>query len=254
MCVHYSVHFQFLIFDLQSSREMNKFKTLFDQIGFKIADQHVLTEAFTHRSAVNEHSEMSVHNERLEFLGDAVLELVTTEVLFHRFPETPEGELTNLRSALVKGDHLAQVARALKLGQFLVLSHGERKSGGEEKDYLLANLVEAFIGAVYLDQGWDRAKSFIEKWILCDLEGIMKERLYIDAKSEFQELTQGALGVTPHYEVISESGPDHEKIFVLAAYLEEKKVGEGTGSSKKEAQVAAAADALAHKNKWLPKQ
>jgi len=229
---------------------MEKFEKLFDQIGFRLTDEKILFKAFTHRSAVNENSTIAQHNERLEFLGDAVLELITTEYLFHKF-DSPEGELTNLRSALVKGENLSEVARKLDLGSFLILSRGEARSGGSEKDYLLANLVEAFIGAIYLDQGIEKAKKFIEQFILCDLDEIIAEGRHIDSKSEFQELTQGTIGITPHYEVVSESGPDHDKTFVLAAYLGEEKVGEGSGSSKKEAQVAAASDALSQKKKWM---
>jgi len=231
---------------------MTNFKELFQKIGFTLSDKKLLTESFTHRSAVNERSNAATHNERLEFLGDAVLELIATEFLYKKFPEAPEGELTNLRSALVKGDHLAEVARKLKLGNLLILSHGEKKSGGAEKDYLLANVVEALIGAIYLEKGTKETTTFINDFILCDLETIIEEGSHIDAKSEFQELTQGVLSVTPHYEVLSESGLDHEKTFVLAAFLEDKKVGEGNGGSKKEAQVSAAADALSHKADWLP--
>ena len=231
---------------------MTNFEELFKRIGFSLSDHKLLSEAFTHRSAVNEQSKIETHNERLEFLGDAVLELISTEFLYQKFPAAPEGELTNLRSALVKGDHLAQVARRLDLGNYLILSHGERKSGGSEKDYLLANVVEAFIGALYLEKGIEDTKTFIKNFILCDLETIIEQKAHIDAKSEFQELTQGELGITPHYEVLSESGLDHEKTFILAAFLDEKKVGEGKGGSKKEAQVNAAADALTHKNDWLP--
>lgn len=230
---------------------MKNFEDLFGKIGFGIKNQQILLEAFTHRSAVNENSDIAVHNERLEFLGDAVLELIATEFLYQKFPDKPEGELTNLRSALVKGDNLATVARKLNLGELLFMSHGEAKSGGSDKDYILANTVEAFIGAIYLDLGIEKAKEFIEKWILVDLEEIIEQGKHIDAKSEFQELSQDVLGITPHYQVVSEDGPDHEKIFVLAAFLEEQKVGEGTGGSKKEAQVAAAADALVHKEQWL---
>ncbi len=225
------------------------FQILWQQIGFSIQDGRMVQEAFTHRSAVNE-SSRNQHNERLEFLGDAVLELITTEFLFQKF-DSPEGELTNLRSALVKGEHLAQVARRLRLGDFLILSRGEAKSGGAEKEYLLANVLEAFIGAIYLDQGFEKARVFITQFVLCDLQDIMDRNEHIDAKSEFQELVQGDLGVTPHYQVVSESGLDHDKTFVMAAYIDEKKVGKGTGRSKKEAQVQAAADALSKKDQWL---
>ena len=231
---------------------MQNFEKLFQKLGLSLSDEKLLSEAFTHRSAVNEKSGMERHNERMEFLGDAVLELITTEFLYEKFPEAPEGELTNLRSALVKGDHLAEVARRLNLGEFLILSHGERKSGGAEKDYLLANVVESLIGAIYLEKGMKDTTTFIHTFILCDLEAIIADKAHIDAKSEFQELTQGTLGVTPHYEVVSEEGLDHEKTFVLAAFLGDKKVGEGNGGSKKEAQVNAAADALSHKKDWLP--
>lgn len=226
------------------------FDPLFKRIGFQISDSKILMEAFTHRSAVNESSQLQVHNERLEFLGDAVLELIATEFLYKKF-SSPEGELTNLRSALVKGDHLAQVARKLCMGDYLILSRGEERSGGAEKDYLLANLVEAFIGAIYLDRGLDVAKKFIEEFILCDLDVIIQQRSHIDAKSEFQEITQGQLGVTPHYDVVSETGLDHEKTFTIAAYIGDQKVGQGEGGSKKEAQINAAADALKQKEKWL---
>lgn len=229
------------------------FSSLHKLIGFEIGNEKLLLEAFTHRSAVNEFSQLKVHNERLEFLGDAVLELIATEFLFETF-DSPEGELTSLRSALVKGEHLATIARKLHLGSYLLLSKGEERSGGREKDYLLANLLEAFIGAIYLDRGLEKTQQFIHEWILADLDSIIQSRQHIDAKSEFQELTQGELGVTPHYELISESGLDHEKSFVLAAYLGDQKVGEGSGNSKKQAQINAAADALSHREEWLKRK
>lgn len=211
----------------------------------------VLTEAFTHRSSVNEKTGNHTHNERLEFLGDAVLELVSTEFLFNRFPDKQEGELTNIRSALVCGQHLAQVARKLKFGQYLILSAGEARSGGADKDYLLANVVEAFIGAVYKTQGMKAVQKFISEWVLDDVEEIIRTGAHRDAKSEFQEITQGDLGFTPHYEVLLEEGKDHEKKFEMGAYIEEHLVGKGIGGSKKEAQMAAAANALTKKVEWL---
>ncbi len=233
-------------------KDRKDFQKLFDQIGFELQDMNVLNEAFTHRSAVNEYSNVHRHNERLEFLGDAVLELIATDFLFRTF-DKPEGDLTNYRSALVKGDHLAQVARRLGIGKLLVMSKGETKSGGAEKDYILANTVEAFIGAIYLEKGIAGSTDFIHRFILCDLEKILLEGEYIDSKSEFQELSQGSIGITPHYEVFSESGLDHDKTFVVDAYLNDKRVGRGTGRSKKEAQLFAAADALQKKNQWLKK-
>ena len=211
----------------------------------------VFEEAFTHRSAVNEKEDRSKHNERLEFLGDAVLELVTTEYLFIRFPEKAEGELTNIRSALVCGVNLAKVARKLKFGEHLILSAGEARSGGSEKDYLLANVVESFIGAVYRTQGLYASQEFISEWILSDLDEILRTGAHRDAKSDFQELTQGDLGFTPNYKVLAEAGKDHEKEFEIGAYIGEELVGKGRGGSKKEAQTAAATDALAKKAMWL---
>jgi len=213
--------------------------------------ESVLTEAFTHRSSVNEKMEHQRHNERLEFLGDAVLELVTTEFLFNRFPGKQEGELTNLRSALVCGQHLAQVARKLQFGKYLILSAGEARSGGADKDYLLANVVEAFIGAVYQTQGMEAVQKFISEWVLDDVEEIIRTGAHRDAKSEFQEITQGELGFTPHYEVLSEEGKDHEKKFEIGAYIEEHLIEKGIGGSKKEAQTAAAVNALKKKSEWL---
>jgi len=227
------------------------FEPLFQKIGFSISDFDLLREAFTHRSAVNERSGRRTHNERLEFLGDAVLELVATEFLFRRFPELPEGDLTNLRSALVKGDHLAEVAVGLDLGEFLILSRGEERSGGRTKDYLLANTVESLIGAIYLNKNFDHARKFIEKFILKDLDKIVFERRHIDAKSEFQELAQSFdPPVTPIYRVLADSGKDHAKTFLVGAFLGSKKVGEGSGKSKKDAQIAAAADALERREEW----
>lgn len=226
---------------------------LFQKIGFSLESEDLLKEAFTHRSAVNEYSGIRRHNERLEFLGDAVLELITTDFLFNMMPNRPEGELTNIRSALVRGEHLAHVARNLEMGQYLVLSKGEERSGGKEKDYLLANLVEAFIGAVYIEKGIVVVKDFIAEFILSDLDSILKARDYIDSKSEFQEFVQEKVGVTPYYQVQSESGLDHEKTFIINAFVGDLNVGEGIGKSKKEAQSKAAENALSNKKEWIDK-
>jgi ribonuclease-3 len=231
---------------------MEKFEKLFEIVGFSFADKKLLQEAFTHRSAVNDHSKFNVHNERLEFLGDAVLELVVTEFLYYQFPKKPEGDLTNLRAALVCGDHLEKVARDLSFGDFLILSRGEDKSGGREKGYLLANAVESFIGALFLHKGQVFTKKFIEQFICSDIDSILREKSYIDAKTAFQELSQSPeIAITPQYKVLSESGLDHEKTFIIGAFLNNKKVGEGSGNSKKEAQNAAAQDALENKEKWM---
>ena len=230
---------------------MKSFEKLFKRIGFEISDKELLREAFTHRSAVNERSNLKFHNERLEFLGDAVLELISTDFLFRKFPDKPEGELTALRSALVKGEHLAEVSLRLGLGEYLILSKGEERSGGRDKDYLLANLLEAFIGAIYLSKRIVQCREFVEKFVLSDVDDILASGGHIDAKSEFQELAQSLENpVTPHYEVLSEEGKDHDKVFVMGAYLGDEKVGEGCGRSKKEAQVMAAGDALEKRLMW----
>lgn len=219
------------------------------KIGVKFKNQDLLALAFIHRSYINENkSEQIQHNERLEFLGDAVLELVTTEFLYERFPEKPEGELTNHRSALVKGVHLAKVARKIGVGEFLQMSKGEEASGGRKKDYLLANAVEAIIGAIYLDKGYKESKKFIEKYILVSIDEILEKKLHVDAKSNFQEISQEKRGITPTYEVISEEGPDHNKKFTMGAYIGEEKIAEGKGSSKQTAEQDAARNALVKLN------
>ncbi|NCP67176.1 ribonuclease III [bacterium] len=210
----------------------------------------LFTEAFTHRSAITSNT-VNEHNERLEFLGDAVLELVTTEFLFHKFPD-PEGVLTNYRSALVKRENLATVARKLELGEILRLSRGEDRSGGRGKDYLLANALEALIGALYLAGGMTVAEEFIRRFVLVELDEILEEGAHIDAKSAFQEFTQGEFGITPTYEVLEAVGKDHEKEFKMGAYLDETLVGTGSGKSKKEAQTDAALQALTAKETWSP--
>lgn len=220
---------------------MEKFEILFEKLGFRIESETLLTEAFTHKSSV--HDEDGVHNERLEFLGDAVLEFVVTDVLYKDFSEN-EGILTSYRSALVKGEHLAAVARRLDFGSFLILSKGEARSGGAEKDYLLANVVEAFLGALYLDQGLHLVTRFIQEHILVDLPEIIDQGSHIDSKSAFQELTQGTRGVTPTYKVLSEEGMDHEKTFEIGVYVDDVLYGTGVGRSKKEAQLEAARVAL----------
>lgn len=213
-------------------------------LGIEFDNIDLYREAFTHRSYLNEHKKHDIaHNERLEFLGDAVLELVVTDYLYRNFPN-PEGEMTAWRSALVKTESLAEVAERLQLGQFLMMSRGEAKSGGRTREALLANMVEAIIGALYLDKGYDAAAKFISDNIISALEGILKEGSWIDAKSRFQELTQEKEGITPHYELIREEGPDHEKIFTIGVYVGERLCGEGQGNSKQSAQQAAATDAL----------
>jgi ribonuclease-3 len=226
------------------------FDTLETQIGITFKDKDLLKVAFIHRSYINEHkgSELE-HNERLEFLGDAVLELVATEYLFQKYPKEPEGVLTNWRSALVKGEMLAKISRQLKLGDYLHLSKGEENSGGREKDYLLANVFEALIGVIYLQMGYQTAKEFIIKFLLIHLESILKEGSHIDAKSKFQEMAQDKVGVTPSYSLVADQGPDHDKQFTMGAYIGERLVGKGIGASKQSAEQKAAEDAL-KRLKW----
>ncbi len=214
-------------------------------INVTFTSEELLKTACTHRSYLNEHrSTLQHHNERLEFLGDAVLELVVTDFLYLKFSDKPEGELTSWRAALVKTESLAELAEELDIGKFLLMSRGEAKSGGRTRMALLANLVEAIIGAIYLDQGYDKAAEFISVNINSKLDGILKTGAHIDAKSHFQEIAQEHEGTTPHYEVISESGPDHDKVFEMAVYLKDKIWGKGQGNSKQTAQQSAAQSAL----------
>ncbi len=213
-------------------------------LGITFKNPDLYREAFTHRSYLNEHKKHQIsHNERLEFLGDAVLELVVTDYLFRNF-DSPEGDMTAWRSALVKTEALAEVTERLDLGQYLLMSRGEAKSGGRTRQALLANMLEAIIGAIYLDYGYKAAATFITKQIISALDKILAEGSYIDAKSRFQELAQETQGVTPHYELQGEEGPDHEKIFTIGVYIGSKLYGVGKGNSKQNAQQAAASEAL----------
>lgn len=225
------------------------YKALEKKLGLSFKDWHLLRIAFVHRSYLNEHKESKLEsNERLEFLGDAVLELVTTEYLYSNYPN-PEGELTNWRSALVKGEMLAKVARVLGLGEHLYLSHGEENSGGREKDYLLANTFEAVLGVVYLELGYEKARGVIERLLLVHLKNILEKGAHIDSKSKFQEIAQEKSGVTPVYQLIHDEGPDHDKTFTMGAYIGDRIVGKGKGSSKQSAEQKAAEDAL-KRLKW----
>jgi len=224
-------------------------KKLQELIGVEFADEKTLKHAFIHKSYVNEHRDEGItSNERLEFLGDAVLELVVTENLYNLYPDKSEGILTNWRSALVKGKHLAKIAKDLDLGKYLLLSRGEENGGGREKNYILANVTEALIGAIYIEKGYAVAKAFIKKFILKYLDEILEEGLHIDAKSRFQEISQEKLGVTPVYKLIEDKGPDHSKEFFMAVYIEEEFISQGSGSSKQKAEQSAAKNALKKKN------
>lgn len=223
---------------------MKDFSQLESALGVEFKNKDLLKQAFIHRSYLNEHpSEDLEHNERLEFLGDAVLELVVTEYLHNKYPN-PEGELTSWRAALVNSKMLAHIATELQFNDYLLLSRGEARDTGRARQYILANTMEAFIGALYLDKGMDDAGPFIIDRIVKELPAVLEKKLYRDAKSAFQEEAQEKAGVTPIYEVLEESGPDHEKTFIVGVYLEHKMVAKGEGSSKQEAEEEAAQKAL----------
>jgi len=230
---------------------MSDYNELEKIIKVKFNNEKLIEEALTHRSYLNEHrnQENKHHNERLEFLGDAVLELVVTEYLFKNY-NNPEGELTNWRAALVKGKTLAQIADDLDIEQFLKMSKGERKDMGRARNYRLANMVEAIIGAIYLDQGYDVVSKFINDNVVVKLDQIIKSKSYLDPKSYFQQKAQEEMQATPHYEVIKEWGPDHDKIFKVGVFVNEEKIAEGEGASKQDAQRKAAANGLKKKS-WI---
>lgn len=227
---------------------MNDLSVLEGKLGVKFKNQDMLLQALTHRSYLNENPDFKLeHNERLEFLGDAVLQVVVTENLYKTYPN-PEGELTNWRAALVNAKKLAEVAEEIGLNDFVMLSRGEAKDTGRARQYILANAIEAVIGAMYLDQGIEKVRAFVEKNILSQLTEILKVGSYRDAKSLFQEEAQERVGITPSYEVLEEWGPDHAKHFKVGVFLEDEKVAEGEGSSKQEAQQKAAEEGLKAKN------
>lgn len=225
---------------------INGLAKLQKQLGAKFNNEGLLKQAMIHRSYLNEHPEIALgHNERLEFLGDAVLEIVVTEFLYLNFPTTPEGDLTNWRASLVNAKKLYEVAGELGIEDYLYLSKGEsRDKNKKSRQFILANAIEAIIGAIYLDQGIDAAKKFIMKNIISQLDDILANRAYLDPKSHFQEKAQEEKGITPHYQVLEEVGPDHAKVFTVGLYLEKEMVVTGQGSSKQEAQVDAAAKGL----------
>lgn len=210
----------------------------------KINSLDYYISSFTHRSYLNEHRSFQLpHNERLEFLGDAVLELCATEYLYRNYPH-PEGELTNFRSALVNYKMLSSIAQRLGFEKFLQMSRGEAKDTGRARQVILANCIEAVIGAMYLDAGYQACTNFIGREILVELQKIIEGETYLDPKSKLQEIVQDKRGITPTYGVVSESGPDHNKTFVVAAFVGNDEVGRGTGPSKQEAEIAAAENAL----------
>lgn len=224
--------------------ELEKLQELETQIGVRFNNHDLLLQALTHRSYINENTHWHLdHNERLEFLGDAVLELVVTEYLYNNYPN-PEGELTNWRAALVNSVMLAKVSSKFDLNNYILLSRGEARDTGRARQYILANAIEAVIGAIYLDQGYQASDGFIKKFVLTELKEVLESGSYKDYKSLFQEKAQDLAGITPTYEVIKEWGPDHAKHFQVGVYLEKELIGEGAGPSKQDAQQAAAENAL----------
>jgi len=229
---------------------MKDISKLEKQISIKFKNIDLLRQSVVHRSYLNENPSFDLnHNERLEFLGDAVLEIIVTEYLYKNYPDTPEGDLTNWRASLVNSKMLSIIAQEAKLENYLYLSKGEsRDTNSKARQYILANAVEAVIGAIYLDQGIGPSTEFVSKFILTKLENILTNELYVDPKSKFQEKAQELYRITPHYKVLKENGPDHAKIFEVGLYLGDEQISKGEGSSKQEAQVDAAEKGLEEKN------
>lgn len=228
--------------DRDLNAELTKLQSL---LGVEFDDINLLRSAITHRSYLNEHREATWdHNERLEFLGDAVLELVVTDFLFAKYPEKPEGELTAVRAALVNTVSLSAASEKLGVNEYLLMSKGEAKDVGRARQYILANVFEACIGAIYLDQGYEAAKEFVALRLFPKTEEIVRKRLWQDAKSRFQELAQEHASVTPSYEMLSQEGPDHDRVFTVGVFLRKELVAEGSGCSKQEAEQQAAEKAV----------
>ncbi|MEI6420089.1 MAG: ribonuclease III [bacterium] len=220
-------------------------------LGFKFKDKALLKQAFTHRSYINENRDLQIgHNERLEFLGDAVLELIITEYLYTKYPNSNEGDLTAYRSALVNAVTLSEAARKIGVNNFLLLSKGEAKDTGKARQYILANTMESVIGAIYLDQGYDVAKGFIAQNIFTLIDKIVADKSWIDSKSLFQEKAQEYYGETPLYKTMKETGPDHDKHFSVGVYAGNELIAEAGGKSKQEAEQMAARKALEVKG-WI---
>lgn len=225
---------------------LENFTKLEGSLGISFRNKDYLVQAFCHRSFINENPKFHLgHNERLEFLGDAVLELVTTQYLFKSYPEKPEGDMTGWRASLVNSNILSELARDLGFEDYLLLSQGELKEKGKSKKYILADCFEAFIGALYLDQGYEICRQFLEKYLIKPkLPEIIEKRLYKDPKSLFQEKSQEILFATPTYQVLEETGPDHMKKFKVGVFIGEEMITDGEGSSKHEAEINAAQRAL----------
>lgn len=226
----------------------NKFA---ESIGIEFNNPDLIQEALTHRSYLNENKKYKLnHNERLEFLGDAVLELVVTDYLFKNYSNNQEGEMTSWRAALVNGEMLAKISAELKVDEYVLMSKGESGDKGRARQYLLANALEAIIGAIYLDQGYAVAEKFILENIIVKIDNVIANKLYLDPKSYFQEKSQEHFKVTPSYRILKEEGPDHDKNFTVGVYVGDELIAQGNGASKQEAQREAAQEGLKAKN-WL---
>jgi ribonuclease-3 len=224
---------------------MVAFSAFQQKIGHTFANERLLETAFTHRSYLNENRKPGAeHNERLEFLGDAVLELVVTEFLFAKYPDKPEGDLTAYRAALVNTVSISDAATQLGMNEYLLLSRGEARDTGRARAIILANAFEAVIGAIYLDGGYEPAKKFIAEQLFHKTDEVVAKRLWQDAKSRFQELAQEKLGITPSYQLMHHVGPDHARTFTVGAFIGAEKVATGEGKSKQEAEQQAAENAL----------
>ncbi len=223
--------------------EKKNLKELAAKLGVKFKDLSLLKKALIHRSYLNENG-VEESNERLEFLGDAVLELLTSRFLFDNYQASTEGDLTSFRAALVRTESLAETSKDLLIGQYIYMSKGEETTGGRDRTYILANTFEAILGAIYMDQGLESCNTFLSKLLYVKIKDIVENRLDIDAKSKLQELAQETLKVTPTYETLSEEGPDHSKTFKMAVFLGDKKYGVGEGHSKQMAEQKSASEAL----------
>ncbi len=230
------------------SRDWSPFEK---NIGVTFKNKDLLAQAFIHRSFLNENPRTGLeHNERLEFLGDAVLELAVTDYLYKMYPQSPEGELTSFRAALVNAVTIAEVAQEINMNEYLFLSRGEAKDKGKARQYILANAFEALLGAMYLDQGYEVSEKFVAKFLYGRANDVVKKKLWRDSKSLVQEKAQEFVGSTPSYKVLKEAGPDHDKHFTVGIFFGAEKIAEGKGYSKQEAEQSAARAALEVK-KWL---
>lgn len=224
---------------------MNNYNDIEKKLGVIFKNKDILNTALIHRSYINENRGKNLeNNERLEFLGDAVLELIISDYIYTKYPTKPEGELTAIRSAIVRTESLADESRKLDVGQYLLMSKGEEDSGGKSKEYLLANMYEALLGAIYLDNGFSECQKYVERTLLKKVDSIVSEGLFIDPKTKVQEILQSRFKITPTYEIISEEGPDHDKYFTMALKVGNKKISEGHGTSKQKAEEDAAQNAI----------